>query len=229
MNAASAKVLVVDDDPSIRKVLRMGLATDGYHILEAPTGKAAAELLLQKPNLVILDLGLPDMDGMELLRQIKAQTQNVATLILSGRRDEAGRIQALDLGAHDYLTKPFRMDEVLVCVRAALRHSIQIEGENQIFQAGDLCVDLARESVKVHGREVRLSPKDYDVLRVLVQHPGRLLTPNFFLREIPDQAADAHSLRASILRLRGKIEDDPEVPHYIMTETGVGYRLRPPD
>src|SRR6201988_4156406 len=142
MSGASLKILVIDDEPPIRKLLRMGLSTQGYAILEAPNGKAALQLLTEKPDLVILDLGLPDIQGHELLRLIRGRNDSVPVVVLSSRGDEAGKVEALDLGADDYLTKPFGMDEVLARMRAALRHQLQVHGERPVFRSGDLSVDL---------------------------------------------------------------------------------------
>jgi two-component system KDP operon response regulator KdpE len=229
MSAAPAKVLVIDDEPPIRKLLRTGLSTQGYQILEAPNGKTGLELLAQGPDLVILDLGLPDMQGLELLRMIRGRNEKVPIVVLSSRGDEAGKVQALDLGADDYVTKPFGMDELLARMRAALRHQLQVHGERPIFRVGDLSVDLVRRIVKFRDKEVKLSPKEYDLLRVLVQHAGKVLTHKFLLGELWDQLTDAQYLRVYVRQLRQKIEDDPERPHYVLTETGVGYRLRAPD
>ena len=229
MNAASIKVLVIDDEPPIRKLLRMGLSTQGYEILEAPNGKASLELLAQKPNLVILDLGLPDMQGLELLRMMRARNEGVPIVVLSSRGDEVSKVQALDLGADDYVTKPFGMEELLARMRAALRHQLQVHGERPIFRTGDLGVDLVRRIVKVGEKEVKLSPKEYELLRVLVQHAGKVLTHKFLLGELWDDLTDAQYLRVYVRQLRQKIEADPERPHYILTETGIGYRLRAPD
>ena len=229
MNAAPLKVLVVDDEPPIRKLLRMGLSTQGYDILEAPNGKTSLELLAQNPDLVILDLGLPDMQGLELLRMMRARNEAVPIVVLSSRGDEVGKVQALDLGADDYITKPFGMDELLARMRAALRHQLQVHGERPIFRSGDLSVDLVRRIVKVADREVKLSPKEYDLLRVLVQHAGKVLTHKFLLGELWDSLTDAQYLRVYVRQLRQKIEADPERPHFVMTETGIGYRLRAPD
>ena len=229
MSAAPLKVLVVDDEPPIRKLLRMGLSTQGYEILEAPNGKASLDLLSQNPDLVILDLGLPDMQGLELLRMMRARNEAVPIVVLSSRGDEVGKVQALDLGADDYVTKPFGMDELLARMRAALRHQLQVHGERPIFRAGDLSVDLVRRIVKVADREVKLSPKEYDLLRVLVQHAGKVLTHKFLLGELWDSLTDAQYLRVYVRQLRHKIEPDPERPHYVLTETGIGYRLRAPD
>jgi len=207
MSAAPIKVLVIDDEPPIRKLLRMGLSTQGYEILEASNGKNALELLAQDPALIILDLGLPDIQGHDLLRMIRGRNDSVPIIVLSSRGDEAGKVQALDLGADDYLTKPFGMDELLARMRAALRHQLQVQGE----------------------RPVKLSPKEYELLRVLVQHAGKVLTHRFLLNELWDELTDAQYLRVYVRQLRQKIEIDPERPQFVLTETGIGYRLRAPD
>jgi two-component system, OmpR family, KDP operon response regulator KdpE len=229
MSAAPVKVLVVDDEPPIRKLLRMGLSTQGYEILEAPNGRTALELMAQTPDLVILDLGLPDMQGLELLRTMRARNESVPIVVLSSRGDEVGKVQALDLGADDYVTKPFGMDELLARMRAALRHQLQVQGERPIFRAGDLSVDLVRRIVKLGDKEVKLSPKEYELLRVLVQHAGKVLTHKFLLGELWDDLTDAQYLRVYVRQLRQKVERDPERPQHILTETGIGYRLRAPD
>jgi two-component system KDP operon response regulator KdpE len=229
MTGAPLKVLVIDDEPPIRKLLRMGLSTQGYEIIEAPNGRSGLQLLEQKPDLVILDLGLPDVQGLDLLRTIRARNESVPIVVLSSRGDEAGKVEALDLGADDYVTKPFGMDELLARMRAALRHQLQVHGERPLFKVGDLSVDLVRRIVKVADREVKLSPKEYDLLRVLVQHAGKVLTHKFLLGELWDALTDAQYLRVYVRQLRQKIESDPERPQYILTETGIGYRLRAPD
>jgi two-component system KDP operon response regulator KdpE len=229
MSAARLKILVIDDEPPIRKLLRMGLNTQGYDVLEASNGKTGIELLAQEPDLIILDLGLPDIQGLDLLRTIRGRKEGVPIVVLSSRGDEAGKVEALDLGADDYVTKPFGMDELLARMRAALRHQLQIHGERPIFRVGDLSVDLVRRIVKVRDREVKLSPKEYDLLRVLVQHAGKVLTHKFLLGELWDDLTDAQYLRVYVRQLRQKIEADPERPHFVLTETGIGYRLRAPD
>jgi two-component system, OmpR family, KDP operon response regulator KdpE len=229
MSATPLRVLVIDDEPPIRKLLRMGLSTQGYEILEAPNGKTALELLSEKPGLIILDLGLPDIQGLELLRMIRARSEGIPIVVLSSRGDEAGKVQALDFGADDYVTKPFGMDELLARMRAALRHQLQVHGERPVFRIGDLSVDLVRRIVKVGDKEVKLSPKEYELLRVLVQHAGKVLTHKFLLHELWDELTDAQYLRVYVRQLRQKLETDPERPHYILTETGIGYRLRSPD
>jgi two-component system KDP operon response regulator KdpE len=229
MSAAPLRVLVIDDEPPIRKLLRMGLSTQGYEVLEAPNGKTALELLAQKPGLIILDLGLPDIQGLELLRMIRARSEGVPIVVLSSRGDEAGKVQALDFGADDYVTKPFGMDELLARMRAALRHQLQVHGERPVFRTGDLSVDLVRRIVKVGDKEVKLSPKEYELLRALVQHAGKVLTHKFLLGELWDELTDAQYLRVYVRQLRQKIEKDPERPQIVLTETGIGYRLRAPD
>ena len=229
MSAAPIKVLVVDDEPPIRKLLRMGLSTQGYEILEAQNGKAALILLEENPDLVILDLGLPDIAGHELLHMMRGRNERVPIVVLSSRGDEAGKVQALDLGADDYVTKPFGMDELLARMRAALRHQLQVHGERPVFRTGDLSVDLVRRIVKVGDKEVKLSPKEYDLLRVLVQHAGKVLTHKLLLGELWDDPTDAQYLRVYVRQLRQKIEADPERPQFILTETGIGYRLRAAD
>jgi two-component system KDP operon response regulator KdpE len=229
MTGSQLKVLVVDDEPPIRKLLRMGLATANYQILEAPNAKTALAQLAENPDLVILDLGLPDMDGHELLRTIRSRNENVPIVVLSSRGDEAGKVRALDFGADDYVTKPFGMEELLARLRAALRHQLQVHGERPVFRIGDLSVDLVRRIVKVSDKDIKLSPKEYDLLRLLVQHAGKVLTHKFLLRELWDDLTDAQYLRVYVRQLRQKIEADPERPQFIQTETGIGYRLRSPE
>jgi two-component system KDP operon response regulator KdpE len=229
VTAAPQKVLVIDDEPPISKLLRLGLGTQGYEILEAPNGRTALELIAQKPDLVILDLGLPDMQGLDLLTSIRARLDSVPIVVLSSRDDEAGKVAALDRGADDYVTKPFGMDELLARMRAALRHQLQAHGERPAFHAADLSVDLVRRIVKMRDREVKLSPKEYDLLRLMVQHAGKVLTHKFLMGELWDNLTDPQYLRVYVRQLRQKIEDDVERPKYILTETGIGYRLRAPD
>jgi two-component system KDP operon response regulator KdpE len=229
MNSPPLKVLIVDDEPPIRKLLRMGLGTQGYHIIDAPNAKAAIELMSAEPDLVILDLGLPDMQGLELLRQIRQLREDVPIVVLSSRGDEVAKVEALDLGADDYVTKPFGMEELLARIRAALRHQLQVQGERPVFKLGDLSVDLVRRVVKLGGEEVKLSPKEYELLRIMVQHAGKVLTHKFLLSRLWSTPVDPQYLRVYVRQLRDKIEPDPSRPHYILTETGVGYRLRVPD
>lgn len=229
MSAPPLKVLVVDDEPPIRKLLHMGLGTQGYHIIDAPNAKAALELMADEPDLVILDLGLPDMQGFELLRQIRQLREDLPIVVLSSRGDEVAKVEALDLGADDYVTKPFGMEELLARIRAALRHQLQVQGERPIFKLGDLSVDLVRRIVKLGDEEVKLSPKEYELLRIMVQHAGKVLTHKFLLNQLWSTLVDPQYLRVYVRQLRDKIEPDPSRPHYILTETGIGYRLRAPD
>src|SRR3974390_1097100 len=229
MTSPALKVLVIDDEPPIRKLLRMGLQTQGYTTIEAPDGCPALDKLSEEPDIVILDLGLPDMDGLDLLGKLRARKENVPIVVLSSRGDEAGKVKALDLGADDYVTKPFGTEELLARMRAALRHQLQVHGERPVFHVGDLSVDLVRRIVKVRDQEVKLSPKEYELLRLLVQHAGKVLTHKFLLGELWDDLTDAQYLRVYVRQLRQKIEDDAERPKYILTETGIGYRLRAPD
>jgi two-component system, OmpR family, KDP operon response regulator KdpE len=229
MSVGSLKILVVDDEPPIRKLLRMGLTSQGYEVLDAPNGRIALELLAKKPDLVILDLGLPDVDGLELLRTLRQRHESLPIVVLSSRGDEAGKVAALDLGADDYVTKPFGMDELFARMRAALRHQLQEHGERPVFHVGDLSVDLVRRNVKLSDQEVKLSPKEYELLRLLVQHAGKVLTHRFLLQHLWDEPTDTQYLRVYVRQLRRKIEKDPERPQYLLTETGIGYRLRAPE
>jgi two-component system, OmpR family, KDP operon response regulator KdpE len=229
MSAAPLKVLVIDDEPPIRKLLRMGLETQGYQTMDASNAKAALELMSGRPDLVILDLGLPDMQGLELLRQIRAARDDLPIVVLSSRGDEVAKVAALDQGADDYVTKPFGMEELLARIRAALRHQLQVQGERPVFKLGGLSVDLVRRIVKVDGKEVKLSPKEYDLLRLLIQHAGKVLTHKFLLKELWSTSIDPQYLRVYVRQLRNKIEPDPARPRYILTETGIGYRLKAPE
>jgi two-component system KDP operon response regulator KdpE len=229
MTGARIKVLVVDDEPPIRKLLRMGLGTQGYDILDAPDGKTAREMMAHQPDIVILDLGLPDIQGHELLRLLRSRDPRVPIVVLSSRGDEAGKVLALDLGADDYVTKPFGMEELLARMRTALRHRLQVAGEPPLFRTGELAVDLVRRIVRVGEHEVKLSPKEYDLLRLLVEHAGKVLTHKFLIGKLWNETVDAQYLRVYVRQLRRKIEADPEQPQFILTETGIGYRLRAPD
>jgi two-component system KDP operon response regulator KdpE len=229
MSAPRLNVLVIDDEPPIRKLLRVGLATQGYEVIDAPNAKTALEQMAKKPDLIILDLGLPDMQGLDLLRAIREKNDSVPIVVLSSRADENAKVRALDLGADDYVTKPFGLNELLARIRAAIRHQLQIQGERPIFRVGELTVDLVRRIVRIGEREVKLSPKEYDLLRLFVQHAGKVLTHNFLLRELWEPSADSQYVRVYVRQLRQKIEERPDSPEYILTETGVGYRLRIPD
>ncbi|MBX8811095.1 response regulator transcription factor [Pseudochrobactrum algeriensis] len=224
------KILVVDDEPPIRKLLRVGLGTEGFLILEAPSAAIAREIMRDdRPDLVLLDLGLPDMSGHDLLTLWRSELIDLPVIILSSRTDENGIVKALELGADDYVTKPFGMKELAARIRVALRHKLQEQGEKPVFQTGELSVDLVKRIVRLKGQEIKLSPKEYDILRIMVQHAGKVLTHSFILNQIWGGMSDVQYLRVYVRQLRQKLEDSPDQPFYILTETGVGYRLREPD
>ncbi len=230
MSEQKPVVLIVDDEPPIRKLLRMGLATQGYAITEATNGRTALEALAQAtPDLVVLDLGLPDMAGGDLLRRIRTAYEAVPIVVLSSRDDERTKVEMLDAGADDYVTKPFGMNELLARVRAALRHRLLVQGERPVFRVGDLSVDLVRRIVRFGETDVRLSPKEYELLRHFVHHAGKVITHAQLLKHMWTESTDPQYVRVYIRQLRQKIEPDTERPFYIMTEVGVGYRLRAPD
>ena len=228
--AAPIRVLVVDDEPAIRRFLRTSLTAQGYQVTEAEDARGTLEALRREPpQILVLDLGLPDTDGFEVIRRIRGAGSTLPIIVLSSRADETGKVQALDLGADDYVTKPFGVDELLARLRAALRHRLQQQGERPVFRSGDLTVDLVRRTVTVRGQDVKLSPREYDLLRLLVAHAGKVLTHKFILHEVWSGQTDVQYLRIYIRALRQKIEADPERPQLILTEQGVGYRLRAPD
>ena len=225
MNAAT--ILIVDDEPPIRRLLRTSLASQGFQVSEAADGRSAlAEIDRSPPDLVLLDLGLPDIDGLDVIRALRAGGNAVPILVLSSRSDEKGKVDALDLGADDYVTKPFGTAELFARIRAALRHRLQQQGEPPLFRSGDLEVDLVRRLVRVRGEDVKLTPKEYDILRMLVIHAGKVLTHRMLMSEVWRGETDVQYLRIYIRQLRQKIESDPERPQHILTETGIGYRLR---
>lgn len=223
-------ILVVDDEVAIRRFLRTSLSAQGFQVLEAESGRSALDQLKRHHvDLVILDLGLPDLDGAEIIGRLRQSGASVPLLVLSSRTDEQGKVDALDMGADDYVTKPFGMDELLARVRAALRHKMQARGEQPAYRAGDLEVDLVRRMITLRGKEVKFSPREYDLLRMLVVNAGKVVTHRTLLREVWGSEADIQYLRIYIRALRHKIEQDPERPEHIQTEQGVGYRLRAPD
>jgi two-component system KDP operon response regulator KdpE len=224
------RILVVDDEPAIRRFMRTSLAAQGHIMLEADDGEAAlGQLRRSAVDVVVLDLGLPKMDGFDVLKQIREQGSAVPVIVLSSRVDEAGKVRALDMGADDYVTKPFGMDELLARIRAAMRHRLQQEGAQPVFKVADLTVDLVRRIVTVRGQEVKLTPREYDLLRILVLHAGKVLTHKFLLREVWGSETDVQYLRIYVRTLRQKIEAIPEQPTLVTTEQGVGYRLKAPD
>ncbi|MBV8167548.1 MAG: response regulator [Alphaproteobacteria bacterium] len=220
-------ILIIDDEPPIRRFLRVSLAAQDYRVVEADTGAAALQqLAAEKPDLIVLDLGLPDIDGIELIRRIR-QAGATPIVVLSVRDNETEKVQALDLGADDYVTKPFGAAELLARVRAALRHRLAEQGEQPVFKRLELEVDLVRRIVTNRGARVHLTPKEYDLLRLLIAHAGKVLTHKQLLREIwgPAHVEDSDYLRSYVRMLRQKLEADPQRPALILTEPGVGYRL----
>jgi two-component system KDP operon response regulator KdpE len=232
MATASDKtpILVVDDEPPIRRLLRTSLAAEGFEVLEADTAEKALALIASgRPEIAILDLGLPDLDGLDVIRRVRAGGSKLPIIVLSSRGEERGKVEALDLGADDYVTKPFGIAELVARIRTALRHRFLEQGSEPVFKSGDLTADLVRRVVTVKGEEVKLSPKEYDILRLLVLHAGKVLTHRFLMQEVWGAACDVQYLRIYVRQLRQKIETDPEYPMHILTETGVGYRLRVQD
>lgn len=220
------QVLVVDDERAIRRFLHTALTAQGYTVFEASTGNEAIQsVVAHTPDVIILDLGLPDINGVEVTTRLREWTQT-PIIILSVRDGEQDKISALDAGADDYLTKPFGIGELMARMRAALRHS-QSPQADAVFQTGALIVDFARRVVSIAGSDIQLTPTEYDLLRVLVNHAGKVLTHHQLLREVRGRGyeADSHLLRVHMSNLRRKVEPDPNRPRYILTEAGVGYRL----
>jgi two-component system KDP operon response regulator KdpE len=227
MNKSGLRVLVVDDERAIRRFLHTSLAANGYAVFEATNGAEALESVVRdRPDVMILDLGLPDMDGTEVTARLR-EWSRIPIIILSVRDQEGDKIAALDAGADDYLTKPFGVGEMMARMRVVLRRVAHPETE-PVFATRDLVVDLARRLVRVRGRDVQLTPTEYDLLRVLVIHAGKVLTHQQLLREVwgLGYESESHLLRVNISNLRQKIERNSTRPEYIITEPGVGYRLR---
>jgi len=222
-----ARILVIDDESQIRKLLRVALTAYGYEVKEVACGQdGLRETAIYRPDLVILDLGLPDIDGLEVLRQLREWSE-IPVIILSVKEQEQDKITALDTGADDYVSKPFSMGELLARVRTALRHSYHANEENPILILNDLEIDIIHRRVKVNDNEVKLTPTEYDILKNLAIHAGKVLTHRQLLTTIWGKAYenDTHYLRVYIGQLRKKIEIDPSRPKHILTESGVGYRL----
>lgn len=231
MSDARARILVVDDEPQIRKFLRLGLEDNGFAVLEAENAEAALRAAVAaRPELVVLDLGLPDREGFDVLEQLR-EWSRVPVIVLSVRSRESEKVRAFDLGADDYVVKPFGMPELLARVRAALRRRIESEAPEPVFRVGALEVDLVRRVVRVNGAQVRLSPKQYRLLQILVTNAGKVVTHRQLLNDIWGAAHrdDVQYLRVFVRKLRSRIEADPARPAYLLTELGVGYRLRTPD
>ncbi|MBF2713153.1 MULTISPECIES: response regulator [Rhizobium/Agrobacterium group] len=221
------RILVVDDEPQILRFLRPALAAAGYEVIEADTGKQALALVATAvPDLLILDLGLPDMDGKEVIAQLR-HWNPIPIIVLSARDREIEKIAALDLGADDYLEKPFGIGELTARIRVALRHKPQAEPAPSIIRSGELVIDIEHRLVTRADQPVKLTPKEYDLLRLLATHAGRVLTHGALLKEVwgPAHAHDLQYLRVFIRQIRAKIEKDESQPAIILTEAGVGYRF----
>jgi two-component system KDP operon response regulator KdpE len=229
MPEPSVVVLVVDDEPQLLRFLRAALASHGYRMVEATNGaQALVEASTRAPDVVLMDLGLPDVDGVELTRRIR-EWSAVPIIVLSARGQESDKIQALDAGADDYLTKPFGIGELLARMRVALRHAARMAGTDEVaFECGALRVDLATRRVSVAEREVHLTRTEYKLLAELVKHAGRVLTHRHLLKEVwgPGSVEESHYLRVYMAQLRQKLEPDPARPRWLLTETGVGYRMQ---
>lgn len=229
MSHDSARILVIEDEAPIRKFLRVSLSAQGYGLLEAETGrKGLVEAASQQPDLVLLDLGLPDLDGLQWLREFRGWSKT-PVIVLSARGQEKDKVLALDAGADDYLTKPFGVNELLARIRVALRHAAvsgKDDGESE-FEVGDLRIDLVKRRVTLRDEELRLTPTEYRLLTTLARHAGKVLTHRQLLLEVwgPGSTYENHYLRVYVGQLRQKIETDPARPRYLLTEQGVGYRM----
>jgi len=226
---AGPKVLIVDDEPQIRRFLRASLQSHDYTVIEAENGKEAVRACtVQKPELLILDLGLPDMDGLDVIKLVREWSQ-IPIIVLSIRSDDVDKIEALDRGANDYVTKPFSMGELLARMRAALRQGRGDGSEGgAILTVGDISIDLGKRLITRGGTPVKLSRKEYDLLKIMASHPGKVITHQHLLQEVwgPAYVEETQYLRVYIGQLRQKLERDPAAPRWLITEPGVGYRLQ---
>jgi two-component system KDP operon response regulator KdpE len=221
------RILIVDDELSMRKMLRMGLGAADYTVNEADRGVTALEAVRRNEvDLLLLDLGLPDIDGLQVIKRIRFAQSDVPIIVLSNRNDEGAKVAALDLGADDYLTKPFSIEELLARIRVLQRHRIQLPGERSIIEVGDLRLNMVSRTAAVRGTDTRLSPREYELLELLATHAGRVLSHRFILRRVWGNESDVQYLRIYIRSLRQKIELDPAKPSKIVTMQGVGYYLR---
>jgi two-component system KDP operon response regulator KdpE len=226
VSATGARILVVDDEPAIVRAVRSNLDRHGFRVDTASTAQEAIEHAQDRPDLILLDLGLPDGDGLEVIRVVREQS-DTPIIVLSARGGERDKVRALDLGADDYLTKPFGLDELYARIRVALRHSTRLPGNEPVFRTGALEIDVEHRRVTVDGEEVHLTPTEYTLLVALAKNADRVVTDAMLLREVwgPQYGDEDHYLHVYVARLRKKIERDPQRPRYLQTEPGVGYRL----
>ena len=226
MSVSGPRILVVDDEPTILRTVRANLARHGFRVDTAANAQEALEHSMARPDLILLDLGLPDGDGLELIRSIREQS-TTPIIVLSARGAEREKVRALDLGADDYLTKPFGFDELYARIRVALRHSTRLPGSEPVFRTGGLEVDVEHRRVTVDDQEIHLTPTEYTLLVVLARNADRVVTDAMLLREVwgPQYGDEDHYLHVYVARLRKKLERDPQRPRYLRTEPGVGYRL----
>ena len=228
MSKGGARILVVDDEVEIVRALQRSLTAHGFEVFAAYSGEEALEAVAHyRPDLMVLDLGLPGMSGLDVCREVRAQS-NLPIIVLSVKDTERDKVQALDLGADDYVSKPFGMNEVLARIRVALRHSAQVEsGTQPVFTAGPLSVDFAQRQVLLNGQEVKLTPTEYDLLKVFIKNRGKIMTRQMLLSQVwgTGYGAESHYLHVYVGQLRRKIEPDPANPRFILTISGVGYRF----
>ena len=228
MSKSGARILVVDDEMEILRALQRSLSAHGFEVFTAVSGEEALEAIgHHRPDLMVLDLGLPGMSGLEVCRRVRAQS-NLPIIVLSIKDTERDKVQALDLGADDYVSKPFGMNEILARIRVALRHAAQVEsGTEPIFTAGPLSVDFVHRLVQVNGQEVKLTPTEYDLLKALIKNSGKIMTRQMLLSQVwgTGYGAESHYLHVYVGQLRRKIEPDPAHPRFILTISGVGYRF----
>jgi two-component system KDP operon response regulator KdpE len=223
----SLRVLIVDDEPGTRRFLRASLASEGYATLELDAGGGVLPAVSARAaDLVLLDMGLPDIDGLQVLRRVRSSGATIPIIVVSSRLDETTKVQALDLGADDYIGKPFGTLELLARIRSVHRRQTALHGGAVVYRNRDLAVDLDRRIVTVRGGEIHLSPREYKLLALFVTHADKVLTHDFIARNVWGATTDVQYLRIYIHALRRKLERDPERPDYIQTEIGVGYRLR---
>ncbi|PWT80941.1 MAG: DNA-binding response regulator [Acidobacteria bacterium] len=230
MRPSSPNIMLVDADRSMQTLLRRELRSQGYSLTTANNAREALSLLRMAPDLALLELELPDMNGLELLSRLRKRGEELPTIILSENADTRTKVQALDCGASDFLTKPFDVEELAARIRVALRRRFEYRVERPVYRLDQLEVDLGRRTVSLAEAEIHLSPKEYDLLRLFVVHAGKVLTHQFLMAELwEEKVIDTQFLRVYVRQLRNKIEDDPAHPKYLLTHMGVGYRLCPPD